>query len=83
MPINFKKYFLGEKGEIKIEIDDFDTKSVSGKIKLLDGKIHIPGFYNLIKNLCANFEINKKTIIFKNIIFVEKYLILLYTLYID
>lgn len=55
LPIHLRKWVLGNKGVIKLEVVLNDLARPTGKISFLGGKLHIPGNYNLITDLHANF----------------------------
>lgn len=56
LPINIRRILLGNKGNINISLTKKNNKKFYGSIDFLDGKIHIPGNYNIIKNIHTKFN---------------------------
>ena len=65
LPINVRKWMLGNRGTIAVELG---ASPYYGKIRFSNGKIHIPGSYNLITDFSTNFfaDINTKQIQLSN-----------------
>ncbi|MBU1007872.1 translocation/assembly module TamB [Candidatus Dependentiae bacterium] len=69
LPIKLRQCLLGNRGAVNLEISFEDLNRPTGTISLVDGKIHVPGNYNLITNVSAKFSchVQSKKLILSNI----------------